>query len=236
MRELIEGRLIRRYKRFLADVRLSDGRLVTAHCPNTGSMKNCIEVNALVWLSVADNPERKYKYTWEYIRTSRGHIIGVNTNFANRLVADAIDSGLVAELFGYEVMIREVKYGKENSRVDFLLKGSNQIDCYLEVKSVTLLEDPSIKGVGYFPDSISVRSTKHLRELESIALIGHRAVLFFCVQHTGVKEVRPADHIDSDYGELLRKVQKSGVEILAYKSRATSSGLKLWRSVPVNLK
>ena len=163
MKDLVEARLIRRYKRFLADVRMSDGRVVTVHCPNTGSMKNCIEVDQVVWLSASNNPNRKYGYTWEYIQTGLGHTIGVNTVRANQLVAEAVNAGCVVELAGYKNLYREVKYGEENSRIDLLLKSSTQPDCYVEVKSVTLLEDPVSKGIGYFPDAVSERGAKHLR-------------------------------------------------------------------------
>ncbi len=235
MKELTEARLVRRYKRFLADVELSDGSIVTVHCPNTGSMKNCIESGQPVWLSLSKNPNRKYKYTWEYIQTRRGHIIGVNTVRANQLVSDGVEADRIAELVGYNELNREVQYGNENSRIDVLLKHPERSDCYVEVKSVTLLENPSSRGVGYFPDAVSARSSKHLRELELVAKEGNRAVLFFCVQHTGVREVRPADHIDFRYGELLRAVAANGVELLAYKIRVTKSGFRLWRSLPVVL-
>ncbi len=236
MKELTEARLIRRYKRFLADVRMQDGTMMTVHCPNTGSMKNCIEVDQPVWLSISDNPKRKYKYTWEYIRTGRGHTIGVNTGCANRLVIEAIREGRIVELSSYRDLYREVKYGKENSRIDLLLSDAKQGDCYVEVKSVTLLEEPISKGIGYFPDAVTSRGSKHLRELELVAQSGRRAVLFFCIQHTGIKEVRPADHIDFKYGKLLRQVASAGVEILAYKARVAKYGFKLWRPVPVGLK
>ena len=181
MKDLTEARFIRRYKRFLADVRLTDGTVLTVHCPNTGSMKNCADVDQLVWLSMSDSPKRKYKYTWEYIRTGRGHMIGVNTGFANNLVLEAIREGRIIELSCYEKFFREVRYGKENSRIDLLLRSSNRIDCYVEVKSVTLLEEPASKGIGYFPDAVSARGAKHLRELELVAVTGYRAVLFFCI-------------------------------------------------------
>lgn len=227
-----KGHLIRRYKRFLADVSL-DGHIVTAHCPNTGSMKNCVEEGAEVWLSTSDNPKRKYRYTWEYLLTSRGHYIGVNTGRANTLVADAVAQGRVRELEGYESLQREVAYGRENSRIDIRLQDSARSDCYVEVKSVTLLEQPVSRGVGYFPDAVSERGAKHLRELIEVCRDGCRAVLLFCVQHTGVKEVRPADHIDPAYGALLRAAVAAGVEVLAYKVRMNKDGFRLWRSVPV---
>ena len=136
--ELVEGRLLRRYKRFLADVELNS-QLITAHCPNTGSMKNCVEEGAEVWLSRSDNPKRKYQYTWEYLKTGRGHFIGVNTGKANALVVQAIDEGVVTELQEYPELRTEVRYGQENSRIDLLLSGAGLPDCFVEVKSVSLL-------------------------------------------------------------------------------------------------
>ena len=233
MKNLVHARLIKRYKRFLADVRMDNDEIITVHCPNTGSMKNCAEENAEIWLSDSDNPKRKYRYTWEYLTTSRGHHIGVNAGKANQLVQSAIRDDLVEPLAGYETIRREVKYGDENSRIDLLLQDSKRQDCYVEVKSVTLLEDPPARGIGYFPDAVSERGAKHLRELIKMSLSGTRSVLFFCVQHTGIQEVRPADHIDSEYGKLLREALDSGVEVLAYKVRKSNKGFRLWRDLPV---
>ena len=206
MRQLEEARLLRRYKRFLADVELPTGEQITVHCPNTGSMKNCVEAGAKVWLSKSDNPKRKHAYTWELIRTARGHTIGINTGKANKLVEDAVRSSLIPGLDGYSDIRREVAYGNEGSRIDLLLKEGRKPDSYVEVKSVTLLEEPVSQGVGYFPDAVSERGAKHLRELRAMVDNGARGVLFFCVQHTGVQEVRPADHVDPGYGQLLREV------------------------------
>ncbi len=215
---LVHGTLVRRYKRFLADVILDDGQAVTVHCPNTGSMKHCVETGAEVWLSSSDNPKRKYRYTWELTRTSRGHFIGINTGRANQIVEEGIGRGRVAELDGYRQCRREVKYGDENSRIDLFLSEHDKLaNTYVEVKSVTLLETPVSKGIGYFPDAISERGAKHLRELKGVSEAGDRAVLFFCVQHSGVREVRPADHIDQRYGEHLREALAAGVEVIAYK-------------------
>ncbi|MEM7291693.1 MAG: DNA/RNA nuclease SfsA [Pseudomonadota bacterium] len=233
--QYLEAKLVRRYKRFLADVRLADGTLLTVHCPNTGSMKNCVEEGATVWLSHSSNPKRKYQYTWEMIRTARGHTIGINTNQANRLVGDALETMRISELSGYRRMKREVAYGEEKSRIDILLSDHPGLkdECYIEVKSVTLLEEPVSRGVGYFPDAVSERGAKHLRELMSVVRGGARAVLFFCVQHTGIREVRPAAHIDATYAGLLSDAHDCGVEVVAYKVRRVSGGLKLARSVPV---
>jgi len=233
MKGLVHARLIKRYKRFLADVRLDNDEMITVHCPNTGSMKNCVDENAEIWLSDSNNPKRKYRYTWEYLRTSRGHHIGVNAGKANQLVQSAIRDDLVEPLAGYDTIRPEVKYGDENSRIDLLLQDSKKQDCYVEVKSVTLLEDPPSSGIGYFPDAVSERGAKHLRELIKMSQSDARSVLFFCVQHTGIQEVRPADHIDREYGKLLREALDSGVEVLAYKVRKSNKGFRLWRDLPV---
>lgn len=233
MKGLVHARLIKRYKRFLADVRLDNDEVITVHCPNTGSMKNCVEENAEIWLSDSDNPKRKYRYTWEYLMTSRGHHIGVNAGKANQLVQSAIRDDLIEPLAGYETIRPEVKYGDENSRIDLLLQDSKRRDCYVEVKSVTLLEDPPSRGIGYFPDAVSQRGAKHIRELIKMSQSDARSVLFFCVQHTGIQEVRPADHIDREYGKLLREALDNGVEVLAYKVRKSNKGFRLWRDLPV---
>ena len=232
MKGYIKARLIRRYKRFLADVYLQNGTRVTVHCPNTGSMRNCLEHGASVWLSRSSKPGRKYKYTLEYLQNKRGHYIGLNSGRANKLVSDAIRSGVIKELRGYSYLKSEVKYGVENSRIDFVLSEKGRRDCYVEVKSVTLLESPFTRGEGYFPDSVSIRGQKHLRELSTIALGGARALLFFCVQHSGIRRVRSADHIDSAYGESLRTAIKTGVEVVAYKTRFGSSYPRIWRPIP----
>lgn len=212
------GKLIRRYKRFLADVELDNGEFITAHCPNTGSMKNCIEKGARVWLSRSDNPSRKYPFTWELTRTTRGHFIGINTNKANAIVKAAILQKKVAEVRDYPSIKTEQKYGSENSRIDIFLSGHALLpDCYLEVKSVTLLEAPVSRGIGYFPDSVSKRGAKHLRELMTVVEEGCRAVLFYCVQHSGIREVRAASHIDHVYADTLQRAVAAGVEVLAYK-------------------
>ena len=166
----------------------------------------------------------------------RGDYIGINSGQANKLVAEGIGRGVVTELSGYPGVRPEVKYGNENSRIDFLLSGhSSCADCFVEVKSVTLLEAPASRGIGYFPDAVSERGAKHLRELMQVRAEGYRAMLFFCVQHSGIREVRPADHIDTVYGELLRCADKAGVEIIAYKARFASGRFRLWRKIQVSL-
>ncbi|GGC70464.1 DNA/RNA nuclease SfsA [Marinobacter halophilus] len=235
---LLEGRLIRRYKRFLADVRLPDGQEVTAHCPNTGSMLGCQPDNARVWLSQSDNPKRKLKYTWELVETAPGVVACVNTARPNHQARHAIEAGVVAELTGYTNCRSEVRYGVEKSRIDLLLSGHpERPDAWVEVKNVTLAEG----GQGYFPDAVTERGQKHLRELMAQVAQGDRAVLLFVVNHTGIEQVRPADHIDVRYGQLLRQARAAGVEVLAYRAALAGPDgnpggrLELTEAVPVNL-
>lgn len=226
---LIPGRLQRRYKRFLADVELDDGSVVTAHTPNTGAMLGCAEPGSRVWLRNSANPARKYPLSWELVETLSGVMVGINTGLANLLVREAIEAGLVSELTGYERIRSEVKYGSENSRIDLLLSAQGRPDCYLEVKNVTLVED----GTAYFPDAVSARGSKHLRELTGMVESGARAVILFCVQRGDAKEVRAADHIDPLYGQTLRQALTRGVEALAYAARPTTAGISLNRAIPV---
>lgn len=235
---LIKGRLIRRYKRFLADVRLPDGTEVTAHCPNTGSMLGCQPADARVWLSRSNNPARKLAYTWELVETAPGLLACVNTARPNAQAREAIEAGRIPELRGYLHCRPEVKYGDEKSRIDLLLSGhDSEPDAWVEVKNVTLNES----GQGFFPDAVTTRGQKHLRELMAQAALGDRAVLFFVVNHTGIKTVRPADHIDKLYGQLLRQACNAGVEVVAYRADLGNSdgnptgALALTERVPVIL-
>ncbi len=208
------ARLLKRYKRFLADVLMPDGAIVTVHCPNTGSMKNCITINAPCWYSTAKNPARKYPNTLEVVTTPSGHLAGINTARANDLVEVAIRMGGISELQGYTRLRREVVYGQEKSRIDFLLENDDQ-KCYVEVKNVTLMEK---SGQGLFPDAVSERGTKHLRELMCMRSEGHRAVLIFCVQHSGIEWVEPAEKIDPVYAKTIRQAIAAGVEVLVYSA------------------
>lgn len=225
---LIQGTLVSRYKRFLADVQLPDGSIVIAHCPNTGAMTGCAEPGWQVWLSPSNNPKRKLLYTWEVVLTDQHHWIGINTNKANALVKEAILEGKVAELVGYESLQPEVKFGEENSRIDFLLSDPKKVDCYVEVKSVTLLAEKK----GYFPDAKTLRGQKHLRELGHIASQGKRAVLLFCVQHTGIQSVQVASHIDPDYANELKQAMLKGVQILCYGCTISSEKIYINQSLP----
>lgn len=232
---LQEAKLIKRYKRFLADVVLADGSTTTLHCPNTGSMLNCAEPGSRVWYSVADNAARKYPFTWEQVEVGGRYRVGINTGRANALVKEALQNGVIAALRGYAMLQSEVAYGSEGSRVDFLLSGggeSLQPSCYLEVKSVTLgLGD----GLGAFPDAVTARGLKHLRELVAMRESGQRAVLLFCVQHTGIDTVVPADHIDPVYGRALREASAAGVEVRAWGCDIGPQEIILRRELPVQM-
>ncbi|GAL06548.1 sugar/maltose fermentation stimulation protein homolog [Photobacterium aphoticum] len=206
--------LIKRYKRFLADVTLPDGTVTTLHCANTGAMTGCATPGNTVWYSTSDNPKRKYPCSWELSETPDGDMICVNTAQANRLVVEAINNGVVKELEGYSTLRTEVKYGSENSRIDVLLQADDRPDCYIEVKSVTLLQN----GQGFFPDAVTTRGQKHLRELAEVAQSGKRAILFFAILHSGIEKVSVAHHIDPDYFSLIQQAERAGVEILCYKA------------------
>jgi sugar fermentation stimulation protein A len=229
------GRLLRRYKRFLADIEMADGHRLTIHCPNTGSMLNCSEPGSRVWYSTSSNPNRKYRHTWEMVECGGEHLVGINTGRANALVEEALVEGTIIELDAYRRFRREVAFGDERSRIDFLLgqeEESGRPLCYLEVKNLTLnLGD----GLGVFPDAVTARGQKHLRELISMKSRGHRAVLLFCVQHAGVDRVAPADRIDPEYGVLLRKAAALGVEVMAYRTTLGPEEFRLLQRLPVNL-
>lgn len=225
----MEGVLIKRYKRFLADVEMSDGRIVTAHTPNTGSMKGCAEPGMRVWLSDSGNAKRKYPLGWELVEVFPGVRVGINTGLSNRLVQEAIETGTIVELQGYNTIRREVRYGKENSRIDLLLERRGGQFCYVEVKNVTLVDGEC----AYFPDAVTARGTKHLRELAEMVSEGHRAVIFYCVQRDDAIEVRPADDIDPEYGKTLRQSLKKGVEALAYSAEVTPQHVCLRKMLPI---
>ncbi|CAQ82904.1 MULTISPECIES: DNA/RNA nuclease SfsA [Photorhabdus] len=215
--------LIRRYKRFLADVITPEGETLTIHCANTGAMTGCATPGDTVWYSTSDNPKRKYPNSWEFTETQNGHWICVNTLRANDLVAEAIKQNAISEFSEYKKISREVKYGEERSRIDLLLQAEQQVNCYIEVKSVTLLQE----NCGYFPDAVTTRGQKHLRELQHIAEQGQRAVLFFAVLHSGIKQVAAAAHIDHNYSSLLEQAQNSGVEVICYQANMTEKGMVL---------
>jgi sugar fermentation stimulation protein A len=224
------GRLVRRYKRFLADVDVGYGRIETMHCPNTGAMSGCSAPNSVVWYSRSRNPGRKYAATLELVRTAEGALVGVNTLRANRLVEEALSSDHIGELLGFERRDREVRDERLGARFDFVLSGSSG-RCAVEVKSVSL----SHEGRGLFPDAPSARALRHLRALESRRLAGDRAVMLFCVQHSLARSVSPADHIDPEYGRTLRRAHAAGVELIAYRADLSAHEFRLTCVLPVVL-
>ncbi|AXY00373.1 DNA/RNA nuclease SfsA [Vibrio alfacsensis] len=219
--------LLKRYKRFLADIELDNGETRTIHCANTGAMTGCAELGNTVWYSTSDNPKRKYPNSWELSETAQGHKICVNTARANQLAVEAIENNVISELSGYDTLQTEVKYGSENSRIDILLSASDKPKCYIEVKSVTLLDEQDASGQGYFPDAVTTRGQKHLRELTEMAQNGSRAILLFTVLHSGIEKVSAAHHIDAKYSMLLKQAQDAGVEVLCYKAELSNTEIKL---------
>jgi len=211
---LTEGRLIRRYKRFFADLELADGRVVTAHTPNTGSMQQCAVPGHRVLLSQSNNPKRKLAWSWELVEVN-GHWVDINTHRANQVVEEALRSDQIADLHGYTV---RPEFPYADSRIDFMLEGQSE-KVLLEVKNVTLCCD---EGVACFPDAVTTRGQKHLRDLMTAVDDGWRAVVFFLVQRGEAEAFAPADHIDPEYGRLLRQAVESGVEIMAYRTIVTA--------------
>ncbi|MDR5609979.1 MULTISPECIES: DNA/RNA nuclease SfsA [unclassified Arsenophonus] len=225
---LESAQLVKRYKRFLADVITPAGKLLTIHCANTGAMTGCATPGDTVWYSTSNNIKRKYPHSWELTQTQTGDWICVNTHRANDLISQFITENKIPELSDYDNISREVKYGDENSRIDLLLKKKQQVNCYIEVKSVTLLEN----NIGYFPDAVTIRWQKHLRELSLIAERGERAVLFFAVLHTGIKKMSVASHIDCQYAALLQQATNVGIEILCYQIKISEKGLAMDKKIP----
>lgn len=224
---LLRGVLVRRYKRFLADVDLEDGRRITAHTANTGRMQGLCEPGSQVFVSQHDNPKRKLPFTWELIRIGR-RLVGVDPTRSNALVAEALEAGGVPELQGYQQVTREVRWGA--SRLDFCLRGGDT-ECFIEVKTATLQHGDSV----LFPDGVSVRGQRHLQELVACCQAGYRAVIFFVVQRADIATVGLADHIDPDYGRLFREALAEGVEAIAYGCRVNQRGIRLAHALRVDL-
>ncbi|GAA0772513.1 DNA/RNA nuclease SfsA [Roseibium denhamense] len=218
---LVSGRLVKRYKRFLADVVLDEtGGEVTAHCANPGSMMGLKEPGSRVWLSVSDNPKRKLKYSWEVIEAD-GALVGINTAHPNKLVEEALQAGLIPQLSGFKSLRREVKYGK-NSRIDILLEGADNALTYVEVKNVHLMRQ---QGLAEFPDSVTARGAKHLGELADMVREGHRAAMVFLVQRPDCSRLELADDIDPTYASAFAAAKDAGVEAYAIGCEVTLDGI-----------
>ena len=227
--KLTRGTLIKRYKRFMADVKLRNNHVVTAHCPNSGSMKACCEPGQTVYLTRHNKPSRRLKYTWEMIDMGTS-LVGVNTIVPNRLTKAAVLAGDVPELAGYETVRSEVKYG-QNSRIDLLLeKGEKR--CFVEIKNCTLVTD----GLACFPDAVTSRGLKHLVELQEQVKQGDRSVMFYLIQRMDADRFEPADPIDPAYGRELRKAVQNGVEVFVYDVDINLEGIRLNRPVPFQLR
>jgi sugar fermentation stimulation protein A len=235
----LEGRLVRRYQRFFAEVELADGTRVVAHCPNTGSLLGCLAPGAPVWLRDSGNPARKLRFTWQAVSVG-GAWINVDTSLPNRVVAEAVADGALPELGGYARLRREVTvstrrasraWGGRASRIDLLLEDDVRGTCHVEVKSTTLAEG----GVALFPDAVTARGTRHLGELARLARAGSRAVQLFCVNRADVTAFRPADAIDPEYGRALRRAAAAGVELLAFRTCVEARRLELAEALPIDL-
>ncbi|MEX0852913.1 MAG: DNA/RNA nuclease SfsA [Bauldia sp.] len=225
---LAEARLIRRYKRFLADVELPGGETVTVHCANPGAMTGLAEPGMRVLLSKSGRPTRKFPWSWELV-VADGTLVGINTAHPNRLVEEALGLGAIAELAGYDRLRREVAYGR-NSRIDLLLSGAGRPDAYVEVKNVHLSRRP---GLAEFPDSVTARGTKHLAELDDMAAAGHRAVMLYLIQRSDAEGFALARDVDPAYSTAFDRARAAGVEMLAYACRLSSTEITVAGAVPI---
>lgn len=229
---LVPATLIKRYKRFLADVRLDSGDEITAHVANPGAMTGLAAPGSRVWLSKSENPNRKLAYSWELVEVDLGsglELVGVNTAHPNSLVGEALATGLIPPLEGYETIRREVKYGK-NSRIDFLLENRKRPRCYLEIKNVHLMRQP---GLSEFPDSVTERGAKHLDELSGAVATGARAVILFAIQIGSANRFTLARDIDARYGAAFDRARAAGVEAFAWRCTLTRQGIELTAPVPI---
>jgi sugar fermentation stimulation protein A len=229
---LVPATLVRRYKRFLADVALASGEMVTVHCANPGSMLGLAAPGARVWLSRSSNAKRKLAHSWELIEVDFGagsELVGINTAHPNALAAEAIAAGAIAELAGYTGVRREVRYG-QGSRVDFLLEANGRPRCYVEIKNVHLMRQP---GLAEFPDAVTKRGARHLAELGAVAAAGERAVMLFLIQIGSARRFALARDIDPAYGKAFDGARRAGVEALAYRCGITCEGIEMIAPVPI---
>ena len=224
---LVEARLVRRYKRFLADVTFANGETITVHCANPGAMTGLAEPGMRIFLSKSESKTRKLAWSWELVEID-GTLVGINTAHPNRLVTEALGNGAVPELAGFETMRREVRYGK-NSRIDILLTGPDDAETYVEIKNVHLMREP---GLAEFPDSVTVRGAKHLNELADMVAAGHRAVMLYLIQRTDAANFRLASDIDPTYAAAFARASAAGVEIIVYDCRLSLEEISINRSVP----
>lgn len=223
--KLIHGKLIKRYKRFLADVELDDGTVVVAHCTNSGSMKSCLEEGAEVYLSPADDPKRKTRFTWEMIRINKGWV-GINTANPNLLAFEAVLNDEIPDLSGYTHVQREVKFG--DSRFDVFAENENE-KCFIEVKNVSMKEGQ----FALFPDAVTTRGQKHLKTLMEVKASGMRAVMLYIIQRSDVDLFAPAQEIDPDYTTALRKAMKAGVEVIPIQALVAPEEIRLVKKLPI---
>ena len=224
--DLIEGTLIKRYKRFLTDIRLKTGQDITAHCPNTGTMLTCAQAGQPVYVSYHDNPKRKLKYSWELIKMPTS-LVGINTILPNKLVKLSIENNLIKALEGYDKVLSEVKVG-DKSRLDIMLEKESGEKCYIEVKNCTLVDNKT----AFFPDAVTSRGLKHIKELLKLKEQGHRAIMFYLIQRMDAESFQPANHIDPVYADALQNAFKAGVEILVYDVQITLNGISIRNTIP----
>ena len=228
---LLRGTLLKRYKRFFADILLDSGEQITAHCPNTGAMTGCADPGFIAWVSPSDNPKRKLKFTWELAVTPKGDWISVNTHRANKLVQSALEAHTLPGITDYTEVKREVSPPDFHSRFDFCVTRSDNTPLYIEVKSVTLAEGND----GFFPDAVTSRGTKHAEELAMLARQGVATALLFCVQHSGIQNVRLAEHIDPKYALAVRQAAADGVRVFAVGCQISQEKININQSLPVIL-
>jgi sugar fermentation stimulation protein A len=229
---LVPATLVKRYKRFLADVVMSTGETITVHCANPGAMTGLAAPGARVWLSRSDNPKRKLAYSWELVEVDLGagrELVGINTAHPNSLAGEAIAGGVIPELAGYDTIRREVRYGRQ-SRVDFLLEGAGRPPCYVEIKNVHLMRQA---GLAEFPDAVTLRGARHLDELADVVAAGGRAVMLYLIQIASARRFTLARDIDPGYGRAYDAARAAGVEALAYRCALTCDGIAVGEAVPV---
>ena len=226
---LIPGKLIRRYKRFLADVELEDGHEVTAHCANPGAMLGLNSPGLRVWLEPNDNPKRKLKFAWKLVELPSGAMAGIDTGVPNKVVGEALRAGTVAGLEGYDTVKPEQHYG-ENSRIDFLLTGGCP-DTYVEVKNVHLMRED---GLAEFPDSVTKRGAKHLDELAAMVREGHRAIMLYCVPRDDCDRFDLARDLDPGYAQAFERAVAQGVEVLVFRCKLDTTRISLERAIPLS--